>query len=83
MKSFLYPDFIEMFGKLPAHVQELARKNYRLWAQNPQHPSLRFKPAGKSRWSVRVGDHYRVLGIRDGDTITWYWIGSHEAYNKR
>jgi hypothetical protein len=23
---------------------------------------------------------YRAIGILDDDTITWFWIGSHDQY---
>ena len=42
-------------GETPSLVT--ADKNYRLWRQNPQHPSLRFKSVGEGFWSVRVGKH--------------------------
>jgi hypothetical protein len=29
-----------------------------------------------------VGRNYRVLGLRDGDEITWFWIGSHSEYDR-
>jgi hypothetical protein len=69
---------------LPVQVKTLARKNYRLWQQNQQHPSLHFKKltGGESRFSVRIGDHYRAIGHFVGDTIEWVWIGTHEDYNR-
>jgi hypothetical protein len=33
-------------------------------------------------YSVRVGLHWRVLGLLEDDTITWFWIGSHSEYDK-
>ncbi len=33
-------------------------------------------------YSVRVGLSYRALGVKEEDTIIWFWIGSHEEYNK-
>lgn len=33
-------------------------------------------------YSVRVGIGYRALGVKDGDTITWFWIGSHADYDQ-
>lgn len=35
--------FRNCFSKLPGHVQKAARKAYRLWKENPQHPGLQFK----------------------------------------
>jgi hypothetical protein len=31
---------------------------------------------------VRIGIHYRALGIRDGDEMVWYWIGTHDEYER-
>jgi hypothetical protein len=30
---------------------------------------------------VRIGDHYRALGLREGEVLAWFWIGTHEEYN--
>jgi len=69
---------------LPEPVQRLAAKNYRLWRNNPAHPSLDFKQLHGSgeRFSVRVGNHYRALGQRVANGVEWVWIGTHEEYNK-
>jgi hypothetical protein len=65
-------------------VQERARAAYRLFQQEPSHPSLRFKVVHTSRpiYSVRIGLGYRALGVRDGDEIVWFWIGSHADYDR-
>jgi len=65
---------------LPAAIRELADKNYRLLKSNPRHPSLHFKKIGEL-WSVRIGDHYRALGIEEAGDITWFWIGTHAEYD--
>jgi len=72
------------FRRLPARVQERARVAYRLFQQEPSHPSLRFKLVHTSRpiYSVRIGLAYRALGVRDGDEIVWFWIGSHADYDR-
>jgi hypothetical protein len=31
---------------------------------------------------VRIGDHYRAIGIREGDIVAWFWIGTHEDCNR-
>ena len=43
MKSATTARFRTCFGKLPAHVQQLSRKAYQLWKNNPLYPSLQFK----------------------------------------
>ena len=84
MRSHLTADFITCFRELPPRIQRLARKNYKLWKQNPSHPGLHFKLVGKHMpvYSVRVGIGWRALGLKVGDTIVWFWIGSHTEYER-
>jgi hypothetical protein len=76
--------FWRLFGALPADVQELAVKNYRLLRRDPRHSSLHFRrlQGSPDRYTVRVGDHYRALGKLRGDIMTWVWIGSHAEYDR-
>lgn len=84
MNSRLTDEFVALFAKLPNSVQKQARKNYRLWRANPSHPGLHFKRIhGQDKiYSVRVGLGWRALGLVEGDTIHWFWIGSHADYDK-
>jgi hypothetical protein len=69
---------------LDSKVRASAREAYRLFSQNPAHPSLRFKKlAGHDHlWSVRIGAQYRAVGERTGSKIAWAWIGSHNDFDK-
>ena len=70
MKSILAEPFFRGWRVLPAEIQTLARKNYRLWLANPRHRSLQFKEVLPDVWAVRVGLHYRALGrIREDATV--------------
>jgi hypothetical protein len=42
------------------------------------------KKSGSSNqlWSVRVGMHYRALGLDKPEGIVWFWIGPHAKYDK-
>ena len=84
MKSHITARFREAFADLPADVRKQARQAYRLFIENPHHPSLRFKSIHPTRpiYSVRIGLDYRAVGVRDEDDIIWYWIGSHADYYK-
>ncbi len=73
--------FWTCFYKLPETTQYLAKKNYALLKENPSHPSLHFKKAGKL-WSARVDKNYRALAIKDNDGYTWVWIGNHAEYDR-
>jgi hypothetical protein len=81
VKHLASPDFWEAYASLPAQVQRLANRNYRILKANPNHPSLHFKRVGRFR-SVRVGLHYRALGVNAPDGVVWFWIGSHAEYDK-
>ncbi|MEE8138546.1 MAG: hypothetical protein V3R89_08620 [Thermoanaerobaculia bacterium] len=84
MRSHLTEEFRRLFGRLPSHVQQLARDSYSLWKDNPGHPGLQFKRVHprKPIYSIRVGIGWRALGVREGDVVVWFWIGSHSAYDK-
>ena len=71
------------FNALPKQIQKLARNNYVLLKTNPAYRSLYFKQVCNGRYlSVRIGLHYRALGVSVPDGVQWFWIGSHEEYNK-
>ncbi len=76
--------FWKRYYNLSESIQKLADKNFELLKADSLHPSLHFKEiSGKDNlWSARVGDHFRVLAIREEDKLYWFWIGSHAEYNK-
>jgi hypothetical protein len=84
MKSATLPSFWEHYGKLTPDIRAKAKKAYYLWSEDSFHPSLRFKCINKPEniWSVRVTLGYRAVGIMDDDTVTWFWIGSHDDYER-
>lgn len=73
--------FWDRLENLPATVQSVARKNFELLKENPQHPSLHFKTVGRF-WSARIGLHYRALAIQDDENFIWVWIGTHDEYDQ-
>lgn len=84
MNSYLNEDFIKHFGKLPERIKNHARQAYRQWKENPYYPGLQFKRVHRSKpiYSVRVSIGWRALGYKKNNSILWFWIGSHESYNK-
>ena len=62
-------------------MRKIADKNFELLKADPHHPSLHFKKIDRL-WSVRVGAHYRALGLDRGENIVWFWIGTHADYDK-
>jgi hypothetical protein len=84
MKSDTLPSFWDAYKDMNDSVRRAARKAYRHWAENPFHPSLHFKCINEEEgvWAVRVTKGYRALGVLQGDTVTWFWIGSHDDYER-
>ncbi|MGH8565260.1 MAG: hypothetical protein ACREXW_14705 [Gammaproteobacteria bacterium] len=84
MKSDSLPSFWEAYVGLSQDIKTSARKAYRLWSHNPFYPSLHFKCINRDEniWSVRITRAHRALGILEGDTVTWFWIGSHDDYKR-
>lgn len=84
MKSFTNERFRRAFRKLPPPIRTQAREAYRMFKADPWHPGLNFKKVSATQplYSARVTLDYRVIGIRDNDTIIWIWIGSHTEYER-
>ncbi|MBI2824834.1 MAG: hypothetical protein HYX69_09125 [Planctomycetia bacterium] len=84
MKSRTTRRFRERFAKLPDRIKSQARDAYRLFAQNPAHPGLRFKQvlSNPPTYSARVGIGHPAVGSLEGDMIIWFWIGTHAEYDK-
>jgi len=80
-RSFALPEFWKCYDGLPADVRMQADKKYALFEQEPFHPSLGLQQKGQV-WTVDVGRSYRAIAYREGNDFHWFWIGSHEAYNK-
>jgi hypothetical protein len=67
--------------------QTVSAKTFAPDGCNPSHPGVHFKRVHFKRvhdrepiCSARVGLGWRVLGLLEGDTVTWFWIGSHAEY---
>lgn len=84
MRSETTAEFWDWYRKLPPDIKKEARAAYRLFVNNPNHPSLRFKPVSDSNppiYSVRIAQGYRAVGVLDpDDVITWDFIGKHDEY---
>ena len=73
-------DFWEALRHLPRDIQQQAREKFRLWQQDPFHPSLHFKELAPGL--LRINLNYRAQARRRGELITWFWIGTHEEYQR-
>ena len=84
MNSQTTPGFRKQLKSLPPAIRKKARQTYKVWKNDPSHPSLHFKRVNESRplYSVRITLKWRVLGLLKGDTMTWFWIGDHKEYDR-
>jgi hypothetical protein len=84
MNSVTTERFRKAYDQLPEHIKEQARKAYRTWKKDLHHPAVQFKRIHKAEpiYSVRITLSYRALGVKEKNTIIWFWIGSHAEYDK-
>jgi hypothetical protein len=84
MKSRTTPRFWAAYRELPDDIKERAREAYARFRDNPSHPSLQFKKVHDVEpvYSARITRSYRALGLLAGDEVTWFWIGSHDDYDR-
>lgn len=73
-----------MFANLPEEVQEQTRAAYGQFKKDPNYPSLRFKKVHPQLpiYSARISRNYRAIGQLNGDTVIWFWVGSHADYDR-
>jgi len=83
MISITNDRFWKCYRTLPEQVKKEAKKTYRIFKNNPYHPSLRFKRVHSTRpiFSLRITKNYRAIGAEQNDEIIWFWIGSHSDYD--
>lgn len=83
MKNVKSDEFRARFKKLPQAIQRQSTEAFHRFKENPYHPGLRFHRLRTKDpwWSASIGMHYRAVGLWEGDTIFWDFIGTHEDYN--
>lgn len=84
MKSRTTNEFRKLFADLPKQVQEQTRAAYHQFREDPSYPGLRFKKVHPELpiYSVRISKSYRAVGQLDGNTVIWFWVGSHAEYDR-
>ena len=84
MNSATLPSFWKAYRSLDEQTRRRAQRAYQLWADNPFHPSLHFKciNSPENTWSARISLTVRAIAVMDGDTVTWFWIGNHDDYER-
>jgi len=81
MTSSTTKSFRSRFRLLPFQSSVSCEKNFKLWLEDPEHPSLPLKKIG------RTGRHELALVIArwrkmQGDHAEWFWIGPHDEYER-
>ena len=78
-------DFWKLYHGLPPQIRNAAQKALQKFSVNPSHPSLQLERLKSDRraWSVRVTRNFRAVARRYDDDWLWFWIGSHEEFDKR
>jgi hypothetical protein len=84
VKSYTTASFRDAFKQLSRQIQKQARKAYRHFQADPNHPSLRFKKVHPTKpiYSARVGKEHRAVGVLDRGEIVSFWIGPHKEYER-
>jgi hypothetical protein len=80
--SYANQRFWIAYRALEPQIRTLARKQYRLWRNDPFHPSLHFKKVAHDTWSLRIGRNHRALATQVADILIWFWVGSHDDYER-
>ncbi len=81
MESQATPGFWRRYKKAPEAMRVAAREAYILFRSNPNDPRLHFKNLKGNLWSARVFETgWRALGLREGECITWVFLGDHDDY---
>ncbi len=83
-KSEITESFRQDYGRLPEQVKIQVTQTYRRWVKEPFYPSLHFKKVHSQEpiWSVRVGMHYRVVGVKYDERMIWFFVGTHAEYDQ-
>ena len=82
MKSRTTEKFRSLLAAALPERQAKIRSAYLLWCESPAHPSLHFKKVHPRLpiYSVRVDLNWRAVGVLQGDTLLWFWVGPHGEY---
>ena len=82
MKSVITESFRSLYASAGDQKQAQIKRAYKLWIENPDHPSIRFKKVHDTEpiYSARVDLDWRAVGVLEKDTVVWFWVGPHDEY---
>lgn len=83
MKSIFTERFWVNYEKYFSDFQEIILDKVEEWETEPFRPVLdyiKISPVNDI-WSIKIINRkVRLFGIKDGNTMTWFFIGSHEEF---
>jgi hypothetical protein len=84
VKSVATKRFWKLYRALPAEARAQAREAFKLFTANPAYPGLSLERLRcyPDCWSVRVSRNYRAVAHKHGDTMIWFWIGTHADFDR-
>jgi hypothetical protein len=82
LKSVTTERFRRLYAAAGKQRQIQIKRAYKLWIENPAHPSIRFKKVHNTEpiYSARVDLDWRALSVMEQDTVVWFWVGPHDEY---
>jgi hypothetical protein len=82
LKSVTTERFRRLYAAAGLQRQTQINRSYKLWLENPAHPSIRFKKVHDTKpvCSARVDLDWRAPGVFEADTVVWFWVGPHDEY---
>jgi len=80
--STLSPKFFDTYRHLPPGIRAKAIDYSLPTRQASNSRRSNGLPTGNQLCSARVTRDYRVLGVLANDIVIWFWIGSHDNYER-
>ena len=88
VKSYRKWQFKQQFERLPSHIKKIAENKFKLFLNDPNHPSFRARKIKKTKswefphYEYSVTMEYRATCFRDGNTYIWVFIGTHDEFDR-
>ena len=78
-------EFWRLYHALSPETRQAAQMAFQKFLANPAHPGLRLERlrTDERAWSVRISRKYRAVARRYGDDWLWFWIGTHEDFDRQ
>jgi len=81
MVSKVTGGFRDSLRHAPADIRKAAIDSYRMFRADPLNRRLGFSKVQGNIWRAEIKDTgWRVIGLRQGDTIIWDFLGDHSKY---